>query len=218
VDTDDGAPARLRRDAERNRERILTAARRLFSETGLAVSHDDVARAAGVGVGTVYRRFPRKEDLLLALFEDQVEQVVQLAETAGARADPWRGLYVFLEAVLQMQADDRGLHEYLLGSQAPALAGRATERISPVVDDLLTRAKQLGQVRADVEVEDVALVPVLVGAVLDRSRTVAPDQWRRVLALVMDGFRPPAEGTLPGRALDPAQLEQVMTSWKTRPR
>jgi AcrR family transcriptional regulator len=187
VDIDDETPAPLRRDAERNRERILTAARRLFSETGLAVSHNDVARAAGVGVGTVYRRFPRKEDLLLALFEDQVEQVVQLAETAGARADPWRGLYVFLEAMLQMQADDRGLHEYLLGSQAPSLAGRATERISPVV-----------------------------GAVLDRARGVAPDQWRRVLALVMDGFRPPAEGSLPGQPLDPVQLEHVFTSWKGR--
>ena len=214
---DDEAPTRLRRDAERNRERILTAARRLFSETGLAVSHNDVARAAEVGVGTVYRRFPRKEDLLLALFEDQVERVVQLAETAGARADPWRGLYTFLEAMLQMQAEDRGLHEYLLGTQAPSLAGRATERISPVVGDLLARAKELGQVRADVEVQDVALVPVLVGAVLDRTRGVAPDQWRRVLALVMDGFRPVAEGSLPGQPLDPAQLEQVFTSWKGRP-
>ncbi|GAB4081010.1 TetR/AcrR family transcriptional regulator [Modestobacter muralis] len=213
---DDEGPTRLRRDAEANRQRILTAARRLFSETGLAVSHNDVARAAEVGVGTVYRRFPRKEDLLLALFEDQVEQVVRLAETAGARADPWRGLYVFLEAMLQMQADDRGLHEYLLGSQAPSLAGRATERISPVVAELLARAKELGQVRADVEVADVALVPVLVGAVLDRTRGVAPDQWRRVLALVMDGFRPPAEGSLPGQPLDPAQLEQVFTSWKGR--
>jgi AcrR family transcriptional regulator len=214
---DDEGPTRLRRDAEANRQRILTAARRLFSETGLAVSHNDVARAAEVGVGTVYRRFPHKEDLLLALFEDQVEQVVRLAETAGARADPWRGLYVFLEAMLQMQADDRGLHEYLLGSQAPSLAGRATERISPVVAELLARAKELGQVRADVEVQDVALVPVLVGAVLDRTRGVAPDQWRRVLALVMDGFRPPAEGALPGRPLDPEQLEQVFTSWKGRP-
>ncbi|MCZ2827558.1 helix-turn-helix domain containing protein [Modestobacter sp. VKM Ac-2986] len=214
---DDQGPTRLRRDAERNRQRVLTAARRLFSETGLAVSHDEVARAAGVGVGTVYRRFPRKEDLLLALFEDQVEQVVQLAETAGARADPWRGLTTFLEAMLQMQAEDRGLHEYLLGPQAASLAVRATERISPVVGDLLSRAKELGQVRADVEVADVALVPVLVGAVLDRARGVAPDQWRRVLALVMDGFRPGADGSLPGQPLDPGQLEQVFTHWKGRP-
>ena len=208
-------PARLRRDAELNRERILTAARRLFSETGLAVSHNDVARAAEVGVGTVYRRFPRKEDLLLALFEDQVERVVQLAEAAAAGDDPWHGLYVFLEATLEMQAGDRGLQEYLLGPQAASLAGRANQRITPVVGELLVRAKERGQVRPDVEVPDVALVPIMVGAVMDRSRGVAPDSWRRVLALVMEGFRPSAGAPLPGGPMSPEQLEQVFAAWKS---
>jgi AcrR family transcriptional regulator len=212
VDVD--GPARLRRDAERNRERILTAARRLFSETGLAVSHNDVARAAEVGVGTVYRRFPRKEDLLLALFEDQVERVVQLAEVAAAGDDPWQGLYVFIEATLEMQAEDRGLQEFLLGPQAAALAGRANERITPVVSDLLARAKALGQVRTDVEVADVAIVPIMVGAVMDRSRGVAPEAWRRVLALVMDGFRPFPGAELTGVPMAPDQLTQVFAAWK----
>ena len=208
-------PTRLRRDAERNRERILTAARRLFSETGLGVSHNDVARAAEVGVGTVYRRFPRKEDLLLALFEDQVERVVQLAEAAAAGDDPWQGICVFLEATLEMQAGDRGLQEFLLGPQAAALAGHANQRITPVVSELLARAKERGQVRADVEVADVAVVPIMVGAVMDRSRGVAPDAWRRVLALVVDGFRPSPGAGLPGAPLAPDQLTQVLAAWKS---
>ncbi|MFQ1002213.1 TetR/AcrR family transcriptional regulator [Modestobacter sp. SSW1-42] len=208
-------PGRLRRDAERNRERILTAARRLFSETGLAVSHNDVARAAEVGVGTVYRRFPRKEDLLLALFEDQVERVVQLAETASTGDDPWQGLCVFLEATLEMQAGDRGLQEFLLGPQAASLAGRANEAITPVGGALLARAKERGQVRADVEVADVAIVPIMVGAVMDRSRGIAPEHWRRVLALVMDGFRPSTGAELPGAALEHDQLIAVFARWKS---
>jgi AcrR family transcriptional regulator len=213
VDVD--GPGRLRRDAERNRERILTAARRLFSEDGLAVSHNDVARAAEVGVGTVYRRFPRKEDLLLALFEDQVERVVQLAEGAAAGDDPWQGLCGFIEATLEMQAEDRGLQEYLLGPQAAELAGVANQRITPVVGDLLARAKALGQVRDDVEVADVAIVPIMVGSIMDRTRGVAPDAWRRVFALVMDGFRPAPGAVLPGGPLPTEQLEKVFAAWKT---
>ena len=208
-------PAPLRRDAERNRERILAAARRLFSETGLAVSHNDVARAAEVGVGTVYRRFPRKEDLLLALFEDQVGRVVQLAEAAAAGDDPWQGLCGFIEATLEMQAEDRGLQEYLLGPQAAVLAGVANQRITPVVGELLERAKARGQVRDDVEVADVAIVPIMVGAIMDRSRGVAPDAWRRVFALVMDGFRPAPGAELPGAPLPTEQLEKVFAAWKT---
>jgi AcrR family transcriptional regulator len=213
VDVD--GPGRLRRDAERNRERILTAARRLFSETGLAVSHNDVARAAEVGVGTVYRRFPRKEDLLLALFEDQVGRVVQLAEAAAAGDDPWQGLCGFIEATLEMQAEDRGLQEYLLGPQAAELAGVANQRITPVVGELLARAKALGQVRDDVEVADVAIVPIMVGSIMDRTRGVAPDAWRRVFALVMDGFRPGSSAVLPGSPLPTEQLEKVFAAWKS---
>lgn len=207
-------PAPLRRDAEHNRRRILAAARQLFAETGLAAGHDDVARAAGVGVGTVYRRFPRKEDLLLALFEDQVERVGQLAEAALAEPDPWLGLRGFLEATLELQASDRGLQEFLYGDHGLTLAGRARRRIAPVVGELLARAQATGQVRGDLTVQDVALVPIMVGAVTDRARDVAPDLWRRVLALVLDGMRPVESGGLPGEAVSFERFEQIMSSWR----
>jgi AcrR family transcriptional regulator len=212
-------PAPLRRDAERNRQRILEEARRLFTETGLGVSHDEIARAAQVGVGTVYRRFPAKEDLLAALFTEQVEQVVALAEAALERSDPADALRDFLAATLEMQARDRGLRQLLGGTSRPtALARGARERIAPVVQQLVERAQAAGTLRADVGVTDIALVPLAVGAVLDASRDVDPQVWRRTLALLLDGLRTAAPvDPLPGRAPSPATFERMMSSGSRTP-
>ncbi|WP_448609407.1 TetR/AcrR family transcriptional regulator [Geodermatophilus sp. URMC 60] len=206
-----GAGGPLRQDAARNRARILAAARRLFAETGRPVTHNEVAHAADVGVGTVYRRFPRREDLLQALFEDQVGEVVGLAEAALAEPDPAAALRGLLERVVELQAADRGLQEYMLGPSGRSRAGAATERIAPVVAELLSRAQERGQVRADVTVLDVALVPVMVAGVVERARGIAPGVWRRVLRLALDGLRP-AEEPLPGRPLRPEQFERVMSN------
>lgn len=200
----------LRRDAARNRERVLAAARRLFAETGRAVTHNEVARAADVGVGTVYRRFPTREDLMLALFEDQLALVGRLADEALAAEDPGEGLRRFLVQVVELQAGDRGLQEFMLGPQARARAGAATSRIAPVVGALLDRAKERGQVRPEVTALDVALIPVMVGEVTARSRDVAPEIWRRVVAIALDGLRP-TDGELPGPPLTPAQFEEVVS-------
>ena len=208
-------PGPLRRDAERNRARILAAARQLFADTGLTVTHHEVARAADLGVGTVYRRFPTREDLMRALFEDQLEKVGRLADAALDDEDAERGLRGFLTGVTALQAADRGLQEHMLGPGAAARAGAATDRIAPVVARLLTRAQAAGQVRADVTVQDVALLPVMVGAVTERARGVDPELWRRVLALVLDGLRP-GTGPLPGRSLDSAQFGRVMASGRPR--
>ena len=104
----------LRRDAARNRQRILKAASEVFTELGLEVSLDEVARHAGVGVGTVYRRFGTKEDLVAALFVDRVEKVATLAERAIEEPDPWSGLVGFMEQAAGMLADDLGLRQLLM--------------------------------------------------------------------------------------------------------
>ncbi len=206
----------LRRDALRNRALILEHARRLFAETGLAAGHDQIAAAAGVGVGTVYRRFPRKEDLLAALFDERLDHVVALATQARAATDPLAGLTGFLEAMLALQVRDRGLGEMLLGSsRALELSRHAQERIAPIVAELLARAQESGQVRTDVRVQDVALVPLMMSAVIDSSRAVDPDLWRRTLTLVLDGFRIGAPPTpLPVPAPSPDQFERVLTGWR----
>ena len=108
------APRPLRRDAERNRQLILRAAAEVFTSRGLQASLDDVAQHAGVGVGTVYRRFPDKEALVEALFEERIQAVVALAEKALAEPDSWAGLVSFLESACTELATDHGLREILM--------------------------------------------------------------------------------------------------------
>jgi AcrR family transcriptional regulator len=217
--TNDTTPPerRLRRDAERNRQRILTAAADAFAEGGLAVTMDEIARRAGVGVGTVYRRFPDKELLVEGLFEQRIDEFVALAEAARDEPDPFAGLVRFFETFLAVQAADRGLKEVVLGTARGAgRAARARDRIGPIVDDLLARALTAGDVRGDVTPSDLALIQFMLGAVIDFTHDVAPETWRRVLTIVLDGLatRRDAPSPLPAPALDDAQLERAMDAWR----
>src|SRR3979411_1591587 len=107
----------LRRDAERNRQQILLAARAAFAERGLTVTLDEIAQRAGVGVGTVYRRYANKDDLIDELYEDSIAQLAAAAEAALAQDDPWKGLAGFLEQSLAMQASNSALKEIMAGGR-----------------------------------------------------------------------------------------------------
>ena len=106
----------LRKDAERNRQRILEAAREVFATRGLSATLDDIAHHAGVGVGTVYRRFPDKEQLIDALFEERIDEIATAATESVAIEDPWDGVVHFLQRALELQAGDRGLKQLLLST------------------------------------------------------------------------------------------------------
>jgi AcrR family transcriptional regulator len=210
-------PARpLRRDAERNRRRILDAARELVAEVGLDISHDDIARAAEVGVGTVYRRFPDKQELLDELFDERVDQIIELVDAALEIEDPWQGLCAFVAGNLELQAGDQGLKELMLGNgRAGELAQRAQRRIGPAVRELVRRAHASGQLRPDVGVEDFPLIQMMIGAVMEDARHIDPDLWRRALALVLDGYRAGARPEpLPGSVPTPEDIEQVLSHWR----
>ena len=115
----------LRSDAERNRQRVLAAARELFAARGLEASLNDVAHHANVGVGTVYRRFATKEELVEAIFEDGIDQIAALAESALQQDDSWTGFVWFVEQLCELTATDRGLREmHLTGTQLNGRAGR----------------------------------------------------------------------------------------------
>jgi AcrR family transcriptional regulator len=203
----------LRRDAERNRQRILAAANALVAEVGLDVTHNDIARAAEVGVGTVYRRFPDRQELLDQLFDERVDRVIALVDRARQAEDPWQGLCVFVAGNLELQAGDRGLKDLMVGSgRASELAQRAQRRIGPAVRELVERAHASGQLRPDVGVEDFPLIQEMVSAVMEHSRHVEPDLWRRALALVLDGYRADTQQRepLPGATPTPEQIEQVL--------
>jgi len=166
----------LRKDAERNRQRILAAAGELFTERGLGVTLDDIARHAGVGVGTVYRRFPDKEVLIDALFDQRLETICAIAEEALANPDPWDGLVQFFERGCELQARDRGLKELLTCSaHGGGCVTEARQRLRVLVTQVFDRAKAAGVVRDDAEPLDAPLIQFIVGAVMDRSHDVEPE-------------------------------------------
>jgi AcrR family transcriptional regulator len=208
---------RLRRDAERNRERILHAAAEAFAAGGLAVTMDEIARRAGVGVGTVYRRFPDKELLIDALFEQRLDELLGLAEGALAHEDAWAGLVRFFETFLAVQAADRGLKEVVLSTaHGHERVRQARARIGPAVRALVERAQGQGELRPDVVGPDIALVHFMVGAIVDYTQDVEPEVWRRLLAIVLDGLRTRRDGPspLPTPPLADAQLDRAMGTWR----
>jgi AcrR family transcriptional regulator len=207
----------LRKDAERNRRRILEAAADLFAARGLDVTMDDIADHAGVGVGTVYRRFSDKELLIDALFEDRIGDVLALAEQALEADDPWDGLVGFMERSVELQAQDRGLKELLFGAaHGRERVARGRELIKPKVGQVLARAQASGDVRADLATADVPLTLIMLGTIADYAREVEPQQWKRQLALVLDGLRPARDAPtpLPLPPLDDAQMDVAMQRWR----
>ncbi|HWH93592.1 MAG TPA: TetR/AcrR family transcriptional regulator [Baekduia sp.] len=202
----------LRKDAERNRQRILAAAGELFAEAGLQVTLDAVAERAGVGVGTVYRRFADKEALIDALFEERVDAVVAIAEGAYAIEDPWEALVAFLDDAVSLHNDDRALKELLFSTAyGRDRVAQARDRIKPVVGRLVARAHASGHLRSDYEVSDTPVIQLMLTAVIEYAGDIAPEVWRRYLAILLDGLRADAARTpLAPAALTDSQLEGVM--------
>ena len=205
----------LRRDAERNRRRILAAARKLIAERGLGVGYEEIAHEADVGVGTVYRRFPTRDGLFYELFYDRVDAVVEIAEEALAVKDPWEGLCQFMRRDFELQSSDRGLREFLLGhADSTELGRRSRERIQPLVTGLVERAQAAGRLRADVGESDIAIILAMVGGLMDASVHVEPNLWRRYLAMVLDGIqRGDRHDEIPGKPPDQPELGQILAGW-----
>lgn len=216
-DRTDARPA-LRRDAETNRQRILDVARAMISERGLDISHDQIAKEAELGVGTVYRRFPTLGDLFDELFTEQVELIVEQANAALALEDPWEAIRTFLENYFEQQALDRGLREYLLGHRGGTeLARRARERVLPVVSALVAHAHAAGRLHPDISASDFAVIPLLINPVVAASEGANPDLWRRWLAIILDGIaRGPRTKAFPGHAPDVKHVEEIIAKKPSR--
>jgi AcrR family transcriptional regulator len=207
----------LRRDAERNRRRILEVAREAFAEDGLAVTLDAIARRAGLGVGTIYRRFPDKEQLIDALFEERMGEMVVMAEEALRSEDAWDGLVVFLEAATAAHADDRGLKEVALsGAHGLERVARARELMFPLVTRIVARAQEQGTLRPDVEPTDLPLLQLMLGSLSECTRDVEPEVWRRFLGILTDGLRTQRDGPTPldCAGLKPEQVQRTMRCWR----
>ncbi|MGX6448440.1 TetR/AcrR family transcriptional regulator, partial [Patulibacter sp. S7RM1-6] len=211
--TDEQTPVdRPRRaDALRNRERVLAAAQDAFAEAGPDVAVAEIARRAGVGAGTLFRHFPSKDDLLVAVLERTFDGMQDLLDRAMALDDPWEGIVLALTLTAEQQACDRTFLEAV----GPALFGQEVfrERNARMLErlgELLRRAQDAGQVRDDLAPEDLPFIVAAVGGATEKCPAgvggVAPDLWRRYLCVVLDGLRPEGAHPLPGA---PPTVEQL---------
>jgi AcrR family transcriptional regulator len=184
------AAVRLRADAERNRIALLAAAREVFSEQGLDASLDEIARRAGVGNATLYRRFPTRQDLIAAVFADRKTTHVELADKALAQADPWQGFVDYVTGLCELQAENRGLGELLVtvnfdgDERLTQLRATSQRRAREVVE----RAQGAGTLRADFDLDDLWRLLMANAGVIERSQD--PDAWRRHLTIVLEGLSP----------------------------
>lgn len=215
----------LRKDAARNRERVLQAARELFADRGLSATLNDIAHHAGVGIGTVYRRFPDKEALIDSLFEEQLEQWQQLFEEGFDDPDPWRAIVAVHERALELWARNRALKEIVLGSpQAPERGIKQRTKLHPLAARLIERGQATGAVRADATTQDFGVLLLMVGAVMEAAEEVDPELWRRYLQIALQGLRPEGAALEPLSvpAVAPEQMSDLLVGiWKhqrTRPR
>jgi AcrR family transcriptional regulator len=207
--------APLRADAERNRQRLLTAAKELFAQRGVDVTLDEIARHAGVGTGTAYRRFPNKDALIEALMADRIAEIGAIAEECLLDPDPWRAFAGFFERGLALMAADRGLKEVIFspgrGRERVAHARRA---IAPVVARLVQRAVDAGVVRSDIGTTDVPIINFMLTTVVELSRDVEPELYKRYLAIVLDGLRVKDGDPLPVEGLSVPAFQSALENWQ----
>ncbi|OLR93597.1 TetR/AcrR family transcriptional regulator [Actinokineospora bangkokensis] len=212
-----GTPPALRADARRNRAQIIDAARALFLRVGVDVPMEEIAKAAGVGVGTLYRRFPDRAELIKAVSLDNFARLVELAERVeGAEPDPAQALTTLLRSALELR----------LGITMTALSDRAYRAIqsSPEIDELrdrvmavaqrlLGRAQAAGTIRADIEIGDTMLALVLVSRLVPPAGDdLAEMVFQRLFALVVDGLRAIPGTPMPGRPVTYEDINELRRS------
>jgi AcrR family transcriptional regulator len=208
----EGRPLRV--DAERNRGRIMEAARAAFAERGLEVPLEDVAGRAGVGIATLYRRFPTREVLIGACFERNLAEYARAAEEALEAPDAWVGFRAYVERVCGMQAADRGLKDVLTRTFPDARAMEAHRaRGYELSVRLIERAQAAGALRADFVPEDLVLLLMANAGVVQGAGEAAPDAWRRFTALMLDALRADGASPLPAPPT-PRQVVRAMRGIK----
>ena len=189
VDRDEGADRPMRADARRNYERLVQAARQVFSKYGGDASMEAIAKQAGVGVGTLYRHFPRRIDVVEAVYRTDVDQLAEAAVTVSREMEPWPALVAWLEAfVLYAQGKRTFLNELREAfDKNPQLKVASRDRINQAVGTVLARAQAAGVARTDIDGADLMQ---LVGPMCTNA-TLSADQSNRLVAMVLDGLRPP---------------------------
>jgi AcrR family transcriptional regulator len=191
----------LRADAQRNRRAVIAAAKKLFADQGLDAQMPDVARTAKVGVGTVYRHFPTKDELIAALVAERFERLAEQARDSLQMDDAWKGISSFLRFAAQMQADDRGVCEVIASRPDMMDAAARAAQLPELCDQLVKRAQRSGQLRQEIEWEDIPMIACGLGSVTQAAVGPATGRWPRLVEIILDGLRAPGTQRLPAPAL-----------------
>jgi AcrR family transcriptional regulator len=187
----------LRADARRNREAVLAAAKKLFADQGLDAQMPDIAKGAKVGVGTVYRHFPTKDDLIAALAVERFERLAEKARAGIEAEDPWEGLCDFIRFAALLQADDRGLCE-VMGSRPEVMNQSALAvGLDKITDELVKRAQRSGELRKDLDWQDIPMIACGMGSVTQATMGPGMGRWPRLVEIIIDGLRAPGDSKLP---------------------
>jgi len=211
---DDGSVSgceELRADAERNRRLLLQAAREVFADRGLDASSKEIARRAGVGIATLYRRFPTRQDLLVATFGPKLAAYTEAIDRALKDPDPWRGFCDYLIAITGMQQGDRGFRDILTQAFPDARELRAQrDRVYHGVAELIERAKATGRLREDFVPEDVPLLLMANAGVVAATAENAPESSDRLVGYLIQAFASAAASELPPPAT-PQRMYRALT-------
>jgi AcrR family transcriptional regulator len=199
----------LRKDAALHRQQLLEAAVTVFNEQGLDASVTEIARVAGVGIGTLYRRFPTKQALVDALVHEILSVTIQMARDALKFPDG-TGLERFLEASSAYQAEHAGYLRRLWHTDHEMV-----KSARQLIARLLVDAKKHDRIRDDLTSTDLSIAMFSLLGVLEATLPLAPDAWRRHLDLLVAGMRP-SHSELPHRALSSACLDKIQAMHVSR--
>jgi AcrR family transcriptional regulator len=198
-----------RADARRNRERVLVAAEAVFAESGIKAPVEEVARRAGVGVGTVCRNFPTKQALVAAVVGAMYETLLREAEAALADPDPAHAFEQFVTGLPAFQARHRALADQMANENSPGPAAAPRDALLRAVSELVTRAQAAGAIRADIGPGDVSMLFSGVAHATSVAGDLQPVLRERFVRIILDGLRADDPTPLPGRPLDFAQVRRM---------
>ena len=201
----------LRRDAREHREKLLSAAQREFAARGVDASLEKIARDAGVAIGTLYRHFPTRLDLLMAAFKPRLRDFLDGATKALEMDDPWEGFAYYLENLFRVQAGDRGFNDFLSRRFTDnAETERIHDQMCQQIEDMLTRAQEAGEARPDITQADIVNLIWSNGRIIDATSATAPNAWRRYLYLMLDAYRAERAHAIPEPPMTDQQLYDAM--------
>ncbi|MCU1636409.1 MAG: hypothetical protein JWQ68_1648 [Cryobacterium sp.] len=206
----EGTQAR-RRDARQNRERLVTEARTLIALHGVDASLEEIARRADVGVATLYRNFPTRDDLVRALYDIALAELATVREEIAAAPTAWDGIVVYTERVAEWLVADPSLPPILKRMATADPAYRPTAHFENFLASLVAQAKKDGDLRPDVDGLDIAVLVTIVGSLGSLGEGYT-GQWRRQLSILLDGLRAPGQERpkLPGRPLPMREFQATV--------